>query len=248
MFKINESLGKAYLMSIDMLKVRRNTYSPTENEKCLKITTVSSYFSDGTNGYVRKTGEPTFDDDHCDPPASFYFQLYFEDVSFFNAQAVVYFTSEANAYGVVGDFTDRQGVRTQWYEGRVRPKKLKIGHGRTFTVTGVTVFDYIDKDCSKITYHQCLAKQLRDSKNCADFGGDPCSPYSLPNDNNTDLHFPLCNKKEKQKMQCYREEYLKESAHSSICREQKSCRIKEFEVEERSTFRGKTCVNGISKF
>ena len=73
-FKFDESLGKAHFMSIDMLKVRRNMY---ENEKCLKISTVSSYFSDGTNAYVRKTSGPTINDDHCDPPASFYYQLHF---------------------------------------------------------------------------------------------------------------------------------------------------------------------------
>ena len=237
MFKINDSLGKAYLMSIDTLTVRRNKYS-SPNEQCIKISTVSSYLSDGTNAYVRKIGEPVIDDETCDPPASFYFGLTFDDVSFFNAKAVVYFTSEANAYGVVGDFTDWQGVATQWYEGRVRPKKLELGHGKTFSVAEVTVVDYIDKDCSKRTYHQCLAKQLRDSKTCADFGGEPCSPYSLPNDSNTDLHFPLCNKKEEEKMKCYQEEYLNKSDHST-CREQKSCRIKEFQVEERLTFKGK---------
>ena len=120
--------------------------------------------------------------------------------------------------------------------------QLQLGFGTSFTITKVKVFNYLkSKKCSNKTHHQCLAKKLRDSKKCLDFGkGEPCSPFSLPNDNNTSLHFPLCNKNEAKKRKCYLVEYQKRSEDNS-CREAKSCRIKEYMVEKRSVFKGQIC-------
>ena len=118
--EIIDNLGKTHLMSINMLSVRPKNYAPTDagTEQCLKISTVSSQVSDGTNAYVRKAGDTITVDDTEDPPATIYFTLTLDDISkemLDDGKALVHFTSEANAYGVVGDFREWQGVTPQWY-------------------------------------------------------------------------------------------------------------------------------------
>ena len=101
------------------------------------------------------------------------------------------FTSELNAYGIVGD---------RWFDGLIANAEKRIqdvlNQTHDFKIIGRTEYRNI-RPCSDDSYYECLGKifanpeffKMRGSKNQCIFDDKQCTPFSLPNNENT----PLCS-------------------------------------------------------
>ena len=149
---------------------------------------------------------------------------------------MVYFTTEANAYGA---------GTGRWYDGEVHPYKLKRGMQNNIAISRVTAYEYLKPACSQESFYQTVAAKLKTSLACKEFIKVPCSPITLP-DSGEFKDQPLCRNAEERL--CYKMELvriMKRETHSSA-RARKTCRTQEYEVRELET--PKQLVDGTNGF
>ena len=94
----------------------------------------------------------------------------------------------------------------------------------------ITEYQYINKICSDISFHHCLASKLRSSQNCSHLS-EPCSLYNLPTEEPL-KDMPSCASTEA--TECYKNVLEKYYYDKHTCKkpEEKACQIKEYTPEE----------------
>ena len=132
-------------------------------------------------------------------------------------QAMVYFTTDANAYGA---------VTLRWFDGEVYPYVLKRDMFHSITIPKVVSFEYVRSICSEESFYQCLSSKLRLNNSCKDFE-QACTHYSLPSQQPL-VDFPACNTLNGSK--CNLKKFLHIMKSEEDCKHdhKKTCHVQEY--------------------
>ena len=96
------------------------------------------------------------------------------------SEAILYFTTEENSYGVIFN---------HWFDGEVHPYVLKKGWFHDIGIPIITSYTFNLTKCSAESYYQCLSSKFTMKNSCE---GDLCSRYSLPSAKPLE-NLPPCN-------------------------------------------------------
>ena len=168
------------------------------------------------------------------------YYVIFKNVTKAPETAEVYFTSEANSYGISYPIDGFSGT---WFDGEVHPKILRRGMYYQINIRKVTAYEHLRSKCSDDSFYQWVSARLvklsmmpRDSKNnqtCKMLSNEPCSslptlPSSVPF-----VDLPPCNSTAA--ATCYRlivADILRNILFKGAAMTTKTCSIQEYELED----------------
>ena len=135
--------------------------------------------------------------------------------------AILYITSEENAYGA---------VFLKWYDGQVQHYTLRKGKMHYIKIYELREYKYIATSCKDESYYQCLASKL---EGFDDFNNITCSGFTLPGKTKYE-YFPECSEQGNLTMTESQQILYYHHTDSDVCKGkmEKSCIVREFYLED----------------
>ena len=96
------------------------------------------------------------------------FQIVYSNRTITPEEALLYITSEENAYGA---------IFLKWYDGKVHPYTLKKGKMHYLRIFELLEYKHITSSCKDKSYYECIASKLEDHEH---FQINDCSGFTLP--------------------------------------------------------------------
>ena len=148
--------------------------------------------------------------------------MFFIDLAENITKGTLIVTSEKNSYGA---------ITGHWYDGDVKPFKLKTGNHHLLKIPKIRHFEYkySESYCSKKSFYECWSSKLHFCKACQE-NETVCSPYSLPS-NGLLKDLPICNQEIAQS--CLEECYPK----WALCNDQMPCSQLVYSVYEGKAYK-----------